>query len=79
MLYFTAEWCNPCKRTRPIVEEMDREGLVKVTYVDADDNEELVRSYQIRSIPTFILVDGNTEIKRMNGAKTKEDFEEFLK
>ncbi len=27
--YFTADWCNPCKKTRPIVEEMNRETHIK--------------------------------------------------
>lgn len=78
MLYFTAEWCNPCKRTRPIVEELDREGIVSVTFVDADDNPDLVKAYKVQSIPTFIIIEDKNEVKRMNGAKTKEQFEEFL-
>lgn len=78
LLYFTAEWCNPCKRTRPIVEELERDGVINVTYVDVDDNIDLAKTYQILAIPTFILIENNEEVKRMNGAKTKEQFEEFL-
>lgn len=78
ILYFTAEWCNPCKRVRPIVEELDRENIIKVQYIDADDNSELCKKFEIKAIPTFILIENNKEIRRMNGAKTREQFEEFI-
>lgn len=78
ILYFTAEWCNPCKRVRPIVEELDRDGVIKIQYIDADDNPLLCKNFEIKAIPTFILIEDNKEINRMNGAKTKEQFMEFI-
>jgi len=78
VLYFTAEWCNPCQRTRPIAEELKREGLVDFIFVDADTEIELVEKFAIKSIPTYILIKDGLEIKRMNGAKTKDQFMEFV-
>jgi thioredoxin 2 len=78
VLYFTAEWCNPCQRTRPIAEELKREGLVDFIFVDADTEIELVEKFAIKSIPTYILIKDGLEIKRMNGAKTKDQFLEFV-
>ena len=78
ILYFTAEWCNPCKRVRPIVEELDRDGVIKIQYIDADDNSELCKKFEVKAIPTFILIEDNVELRRMNGAKTKEQFVEFI-
>jgi thioredoxin 1 len=78
ILYFTAEWCNPCKRTRPIAEELNRDNVVKIQFIDADDNGELCRKFEIKAIPTFILIKDGKEIRRMNGAKTKEQIEEFI-
>ena len=78
MLYFTADWCNPCKKVRPIVEELKREEAISVLYVDVDDNIELCETYEIKSIPTFIILDEGLEINRMTGAKTKEEFQKFI-
>lgn len=78
VLYFTADWCNPCKRTKPIAEELNREGIVKVQFIDVDLAGDLVTSYGIKSVPTFILIEDGKEVKRMNGAKTREDFDIFL-
>ena len=78
VLYFTAEWCNPCQRTRPIAEELNREGLVDFLFVDADSELELVENFGIRSIPTYILLEDGKEVKRMNGAKTRQEFLDFV-
>ena len=79
ILYFTAEWCNPCKRTRPIAEALDRDGIMKFQFIDADDNGDLCRKFEIKAVPTFILIEDGKELRRMNGAKTQEQIEEFIK
>ena len=48
ILYFTAEWCNPCKRVRPIAEDLNRDGVVKIQFIDADDNSELCKRFEIK-------------------------------
>jgi thiol-disulfide isomerase/thioredoxin len=78
VLYFTAEWCNPCQRTRPIAEELKRDGLVDFVFVDADSEIELLEKFGIRSIPTYILLEDGREVKRMNGAKTRQEFLDFI-
>jgi thioredoxin-like negative regulator of GroEL len=78
ILYFTAEWCNPCKRVRPIAEALDRDNVIKFQFIDADDNTDLCRKFDIKSIPTFILIEEGKEIRRINGAKTREQLEEFI-
>lgn len=78
VLYFTAEWCNPCARTRPVAEDLKRDGLIDFIFVDADSETELVENFGIRSVPTYILVNDGVEVKRMNGAKTREEFLDFV-
>lgn len=78
ILYFTADWCNPCKRTRPVAEELVREGLMDINFIDVDTEIDMAKNFKILSIPTFILIKDSKEIKRMNGAKTKEQLLEFI-
>ena len=78
VLYFTAEWCNPCQRTRPIAEELKRDGLIDFIFVDADSEIELLEKFSIRSVPTYILLEDGLEVKRMNGAKTRQEFLDFI-
>lgn len=78
VLYFTAEWCNPCQRTRPVAEELKRDGLIDFVFVDADFEIELVQNFGIKTIPTYILLQDGIEVKRMNGAKTRQEFLDFI-
>lgn len=78
VLYFTAEWCNPCQRTKPIAEELKRDGVIDFMFIDADSETDLIKKFEIKSIPTYILIEDGQEVKRMNGAKTKQDFLDFI-
>ena len=78
VLYFTAEWCNPCQRSKPIAEELKRDGIIDFLFVDADTELELVQKFKVRSVPTYILIEDGKEVKRMNGAKTRDQFLEFV-
>lgn len=78
--YFTADWCPPCKKTRPIVEELNREQVVAgFQIIDVDDNPDLVKTFTVQSVPTFVLFKNGIEIKRIIGAQTREQLEEFIR
>jgi thiol-disulfide isomerase/thioredoxin len=80
IFYFTADWCNPCKQIRPIVDEMIRDGLsTKIQLIDVDSEIELVNKYNVSSVPTFIKIDDDgMEKNRISGKKTKIELEEFI-
>ena len=78
--YFTADWCGPCKKVRPIVEELSRDqSEVKFQIIDVDSEGELARKFEVKSIPTFILIEDGKEVNRLTGAKTRNDLEKFIK
>jgi thioredoxin 1 len=77
IFYFTADWCGPCKKTRPIVEELKKEGY-QFQIIDADYEQLLVKRFEIKSVPTFILFKNEKEIKRMVGAQTQQSLLEFI-
>ena len=78
VLYFTADWCNPCKKVKPIVDEMNKDSVTKFQMIDVDSEMELTKKFEIRSVPTFILIKDGKEIKRTNGAQTREQLEAFI-
>ncbi len=78
VLYFTAEWCNPCQRTRPVAEQLHSEGIIDFLFIDADSEVEMINKFEIKAVPTYILLEDGKEVKRMNGAKTREQFLEFI-
>jgi thioredoxin 1 len=79
VFYFTADWCGPCKKVRPIVEEIKRERSdVLFQIIDVDTEKELVQKFEIASVPTFILFKNEKSIDRISGAQTKEKLNEFI-
>jgi len=77
--YFTADWCQPCKRTRPIVEEINREqSIAGFQIIDVDDNLDLAKNFNIKSIPTFILFENGIEKNRITGSQTRDQLEGFI-
>lgn len=77
VFYFTAEWCGPCKKTRPIVEDLKKEGF-DFQMIDADYEQLLVSRFEVKSVPTFILIENQKEIRRIVGAQTRESLLEFI-
>jgi len=77
IFYFTADWCSPCKKTKPIVEDMKKEGF-EFQMIDADYEQLLVKRFEIKSIPTFVLMEDGKEINRITGAQTREGLYEFF-
>jgi thioredoxin 1 len=77
IFYFTADWCQPCKKVKPIVEDMKKEGF-EFQIIDADYEQLLVKRFQVKSIPTFILLKDGQELNRITGAKTREELEDFI-
>ena len=54
---FWAEWCMPCKRIAPILEELAAEnaGKLKLTKLDVDSNPKTPDKYGITGIPTLLV------------------------
>lgn len=58
----------------------DFEGLDMEEEYDADDHAEVHKQYNIKDIPTVILVDEDgKEIVRIEGAKEKEEIKNIIK
>ena len=68
---FWAEWCGPCKKVSPILDEISNETGLLVGKLNIDQNPEKTEEYSIHSIPTMVLfMDGNP-VHSILGAKPK--------
>jgi len=76
VLKFAASWCQPCKMLSKTFEGMDIETPIEE--IDIDENEELAIKYQIRSVPTLVMLDGDNEVKRISGMQTSTQLEAWL-
>ena len=70
---FFADWCGPCRKLSPIIEEIEQElgEKVKFTKINTDENIELAREYQISGIPTLLVFKNGEMVERMVGLMPK--------
>ncbi|VVC42549.1 Hypothetical protein CINCED_3A025800 [Cinara cedri] len=61
---FFAKWCGPCKLIAPFIEELANDNPdVVMLKVDVDECEEAAIQYNIQSMPTFVFIKSNKEVK----------------
>ena len=71
-LYFSAQWCQPCRTLSPIMNEVSSQ--ISVQKIDVDEDYETAQKYGVRNIPTVVLVDDITEVKRFVGVQPKQTY-----
>ena len=76
---FWAEWCGPCKMSKPIFEALSGE-LKEIHFfsVNVDDHPEVPGKFGIMGIPTFIVLKDSKETDRIVGFLEKEEFKDRL-
>jgi thioredoxin 1 len=68
---FWAEWCGPCKKLSPILDEISEETGLLVGKLNVDENPEKMQEYSVHSIPTMVLFKSGQPVKTIVGAKPK--------
>ena len=70
---FFANWCGPCRKLGPILEEVEREleDKVKFTKIDTDENLDVAKKYQISGLPTLLVFKDGEVVERMVGLMPK--------
>jgi thioredoxin 1 len=77
---FSAEWCGPCKKLHPIIEELaaEYEGKIKVFTLDIDESRQTPTRFGIMSVPTMFFVKGGEVVDRMVGLTSKDRIKEKI-
>nr|WP_174507356.1 thioredoxin TrxC [Acinetobacter sp. Marseille-Q1620] len=74
-----ADWCGPCKMMAPHFAEVAKHNPhVVFAKIDTEANPRLSQAFNVRSIPTLVLMNKTTEIARMSGALRSSELQRWL-
>ena len=68
---FWADWCGPCKKLSPILDEISNDTGLLVGKLNVDDNPQKSFEFSVSSIPTMVLFKDGQPVKTIVGAKPK--------
>jgi len=69
LLNFWASWAEPCKQMNEVVLELAKKyEKVLVLQIDAEEYEDISESFDINSVPSFVILRGHTLLDRIEGA-----------
>jgi thioredoxin 1 len=74
LIDFWASWCAPCRMMAPVLNEVADEltGNSYIGKVNIEEYQSLAQKFQVRNIPTLILLKNGMEVNRFVGIKNKE-------
>lgn len=75
LIDFYATWCGPCQTMEPILERVSHffYKKLKVLRIDTDENRPVTTRFNIKSVPTFILLKEGKPIWRQSGLLSERD------
>jgi thioredoxin 1 len=77
---FWAEWCGPCRRIAPIVEQLagEYEGRATVAKLNVDENPNVPGRFMIRGIPTLLLFKNGQLADTIVGLASRDDIARMI-
>lgn len=81
LIDFWATWCGPCKTLGPLLDKLAAEfnGGFALAKVDVDKEQQLAAYFQIKSVPTVMLVKDGEIVDGFPGALPEAQLREFLR
>jgi thioredoxin len=77
---FWAEWCPPCKRLAPILDQLAAEtaGRFRVVSINADENPVTARAHNVLALPTLIVFAAGAPVRTAVGLQPKRRLVQLL-
>ena len=80
LLEFWAPWCEPSREMGPMLERIEREmgGRYRLARANADENEELLASFNLDAIPHVVAFVGGIAVAQFAGAQPEAFLRAFI-
>lgn len=76
LILFSARWCDHCQALKPTLDVIRQQGI-SIQYVDVDEDPNRAHLANVQSIPTVVLAENESEVRRFVGNKTYNEIMNF--
>lgn len=80
LIDFYAVWCGPCKMMSPILKELKEKmgETLRIIKIDVDKNQQIASKYQVRGVPTLMLVKAGSVLWKQSGVMDANSLQKTL-
>ena len=77
---FWATWCGPCKMIMPTLNQLEPEfeGRIALVKANADECQDLMAKYGVRSVPTLMIFKNGEPVDQMMGAQARSQIQALI-
>ncbi|MGB1113363.1 MAG: thioredoxin [Flavobacteriaceae bacterium] len=80
LLDFYADWCGPCKMMAPVLTQLKEKmgDRLRILKIDVDKNQSLAAQYQVRGVPTLVLMQHQNVVWKQSGVMDINTLEQTI-
>ena len=78
LIYFTAGWCPSCQNMKTTINQLKNQKNIQIAEIDVDYDANWTEKYNVKSVPTMVLLENGEEVRRSVGYKDVNQTNAFI-
>ncbi len=80
LIEFGADWCGPCKKMKPLLDDLEKElqGKVEIYFLDIGKSQTKAIEYEVLSIPQILVFRKGKLLERIFGEQKKDNLKKLV-